>query len=142
MNANDIELALRSRAAFNSSVDSLDADTLRRLRDVRLHALQPRARPAGMRWLWPAGAVATAAIALATFLPHTQMATVTPSTSGGVVASGAASTVRDAHASIAQTATSDLLQAPSVEAADPDALSDLEFYRWLATQPGNGSSGG
>lgn len=141
MNAHEIELALRSRAAFNDSVDHLDTDTRRRLRDMRLHALQPRARATGTRWLWPAGAAVTAAIALAAFLPHAPFGPASPTAPRGDLASSAAPPARDARPAIAETA-SDLMQPPSVDTADPEALSDLEFYRWLARQPGNSSPGG
>ena len=146
MNAEDIELALRARAAFNDSVDRIDADTRRRLRDGRLHVQKIENRGAGARWMWPAGAALTAALALAVFLPRlptapgatapvTSMATATPHT---VLASMA----QDHPISVAQTATADSDAAPSIEAADPDTLDDTDFYGWLAKQPGTGKTGG
>ena len=146
MNAHDIELALRARASFNDSVDRIDADTRRRLRDVRLRVQRVETRGAGARWIWPAGAALTAAFALAVFLPRlpqapaatapvTTLATAAPHT---VLASMA----QDHPMSVAQTANSNADAAPSIEAADPDTLDDTGFYGWLAKQPDSGKAGG
>jgi hypothetical protein len=147
MNANDIEMALRARAAFSDSVERIDADTRRRLRDIRLHAQRSESRHKSARWMWPAGAAVTAALALAIFLPDLHQAPTTAlPTSTAVVATpqhaAATSTARDGSASVAQAATPDLTELPTLETADPDMLSDLDFYGWLAKQPGSGNPGG
>jgi hypothetical protein len=146
MNANDIELALRARAAFNDSVERLDADTRRRLREVRLRALQGEVRHAGSRWMWPAGAALTAALALAVLLPRLPQAPTAPTLPAAPVVvapqpMSSASMAGDNMAAVAKSATSDAIEAPTPETADPDMLSDLDFYGWLAKQPA-GDSGG
>jgi hypothetical protein len=140
-------MALRARAAFSDSVERIDADTRRRLRDIRLHAQRSEPRHRSARWLWPAGAAVTAALALAVFLPHLPHAptAVLPSATAVVATAqhtAAASTAHDSNAALAQTATPDPAELPSLETADPDMLSNLDFYGWLAKQPGAGNSGG
>jgi hypothetical protein len=143
MNANDIELALRARAAFNDSVERIDANTRGRLREQRLRVQQDQRRHAPARWMWPTGAALTAALALAAFLPrmpHAPMASQ-PATSIVAVA------VRPATAlTIAQpsnpTAVTNVAAPDALETADPELLSDLDFYGWLAKQPSHSASGG
>ncbi len=145
MNANDIEIALRARAAFNDSVDSVDADTRRRLRDLRLYALHPNRRPARALWVWPTGVALTAALALAVFLPRiphappAAAAAIPMATATGVQPAAIPASATQAFATTAtQIASSDPVEA----AADPDMLSDLDFYGWLAKQPGSSGKGG
>ncbi|HTA65780.1 MAG TPA: hypothetical protein VK753_09755 [Xanthomonadaceae bacterium] len=145
MNAHDIELALRARAAFNDSTDRLDPDTRRRLRDLRLRALQGKGPHARARWMWPAGVATASALALAVFIPHLpQLPTTTiHAPAAGVVPSQAVQTTA-AHAvnNPVAAAVPDAPEATTLETADPDMLSDLDFYGWLAKQPGNGNTGG
>jgi hypothetical protein len=147
MNAEDIELALRSRAAFNESVEHLDADTRRRLREARLRAQQGETRRTGSRWIWPTGAALTAALALAVFLPPRLAHAPTATTSAPAVvvaplrASPAVPTNSDTETA-AQTGAPDMAEASSPETADPDMLNDLDFYGWLAKQQDNGKTGG
>jgi cytochrome c-type biogenesis protein CcmH/NrfG len=141
MNANDIELALRARAAFNDSVECIDAETRRRLRNLRLRAQQGEPRHAPVRWAWPAGAALTAILALAVFLPrmpHTPIATMPATT---VAASKQPTVATSTHRIAAAAVATSVAQDPA-EAVDPDMLTDLDFYGWLAKQPGANASGG
>jgi hypothetical protein len=146
MNANDIEMALRARAAFNDSVDAIDADTRRRLRDLRLHAQRVAPRRTNARWIWPAGAALTAALALAVFMPRLPQAPTAAIPATAVVVATAQhspiASARDETPAVAQTAIPDSVDAPSLETADPDMLSNLDFYGWLAKQPSTGNTGG
>ena len=142
MNANDIELALRARAAFNDSVECIDTDTRRRLRELRLRAQRTQKNHTSARWAWPAGAALTAALALVVFLPrmpHAPAATM-PAATVVAVTQRAATQAASHHADIAAVAAA--VPSDSLEAVDPDLLSDLDFYGWLAKQPANTSPGG
>ncbi|MBS0213874.1 MAG: hypothetical protein JSR26_11970 [Proteobacteria bacterium] len=146
MNARDIETTLRARASFEASVEHLDRDTRQRLRAIRGRALDGGARPAAwLRWAWSGGVVATAALALAVFLPHLPHAPVQPAgtpahgdTAAIVLASAsspAASTAIDAAVKpVLATSTTHASEAGTIETADPDMLSDLDFYDWLSRQ--------
>ena len=145
MNANDIEMALRARAAFNDSVDFVDADTRRRLRDLRLHALHPDRRPARARWVWQTGAALTATLALAVFLPripHAPPAAAATISTITVTSVQPAAIPASANQAVATTATEIASSDPVEAAADPDMLSDLDFYGWLAKQPDSSGRGG
>jgi hypothetical protein len=147
MNAHDIETALRARAAFNDSVERIDADTRRRLRELRLQALNAAPRHAQARWMWPAGAALTAALALAVFLPRLPQAPTTPTHAAPIAiathhTASLASAARDIPNSVVETATSDSAETPSLETTDPDMLSNLDFYGWLAKQQETGKTGG
>lgn len=133
MNADDIERTLRARAAFDASVDHVDADTRRRLRDMRQHALRPAVSRPHARWLIPGGAALATALVVAVVVPRLQHG------------SGAQDPAPIAHAPRAIAATAVDPAAPvagyastldPMEDADPDMLSDLDFYGWLAKQPG------
>jgi hypothetical protein len=141
MNASDIELALRARAAFNDSVACIDADTRRRLRELRQRAQHDAPHCTNTRWAWPVGAALAAALALVTFMPHMPHAPVSAMPAATVtVAQSAATrvTVNQGNSgAVAEVAATDAL-----EAADPEMLSDLDFYGWLAKQPGTRASGG
>lgn len=143
MNAHDIELALRACAAFNDSVERIDADTRGRLRSLRMRAQSGEPRHAPARWAWPTGAALTAALALAVFLPrmpHAPMAATKPAATIAIAAQPAASQTVALHtdsATVGNLATPDAL-----ETADPELLSDLDFYGWLAKQPNHSASGG
>jgi hypothetical protein len=144
MNAHDIELALRARAAFNDSVERIDADTRNRLRSLRLRAQQGESRHSTARWAWPTGAALTAALALAVFLPHMPHS-ATATTAQPTPAVAAAATPAPAGSIVQSTAPTNILEnaAPdAMESADPELLRDLDFYGWLAKQPGNNASGG
>ncbi|MBS0195062.1 MAG: hypothetical protein JSR34_12570 [Proteobacteria bacterium] len=146
MNARDIETTLRARASFEASVEHLDRDTRQRLRAIRVRTLDSGARPSiWARWAWPAGAAATAALALAVFMPHLPHAPVQPvgtttrSDAAAVVlaaaASPTASTAMDAAIKpVLATSVTHASEAGTIETADPDMLSDLDFYDWLSRQ--------
>ncbi len=143
MNASDIETALRARAAFNASVDSVDADTRRRLRAIRLHAQHDEPRRAKARWAWPAGAALTAALALAVFLPRLPHAPAATTPIATVAITHPVTAFAATHPARAQIATTNQVAASDpIEAADPDMLSDLDFYGWLAKQPNTHATGG
>ncbi len=142
MNANDIELALRSRAAFNDSVACIDADTRRRLRELRLRAQQAEPiRRTTARWAWPLGAALTAAMALVVFMPRTPHASAAPMPTT-IVAVASHATNQAVINPSNTTSVSMAVSADAFDAADPEMLSDLDFYGWLAEQPANDSSGG
>jgi hypothetical protein len=143
MNANDIELALRARAAFNDSVERIDADTRSRLRELRLRAQHDERRHVPARWIWPTGAALTAALALAVFLPrmpHAPITTAQPTTTVAVIPRPAA-TLTVAQRSD-PTEITNITAPDALETADPELLSDLDFYGWLAKQPNHSASGG
>ena len=139
MNANDVELALRARAAFNDSVDRIDADTRRLLRESRLRAQRGEHRRTIPIWAWPAGAALTAALAVAAFLPRISHAPAAAIVTAAVARPGAASAIVHGNDAIAKAQAS---MQDSPETVDPDMLSDLDFYGWLAKQPSIGASGG
>jgi hypothetical protein len=139
MNANDIETALRARAAFNESVEHIDADTRRRLRELRLQVLNTK--PQRARWMWPVGAALASALAVVVFLPPMLRA---PAASDPVTTAEVAqpvptsATVHPAH----MATTNEIVASDTIEVVDPDMLSDLDFYGWLAKQPNTDASGG
>ncbi|HEY2345536.1 MAG TPA: hypothetical protein VGH80_06570 [Xanthomonadaceae bacterium] len=148
MNAHDIELALRARSAFNDSIDRFDPDTRRRLRELRVRALDAKGHRVHVRWMWPAGMAAAAALVLAVFIPGLPMAptaAIHAPTANVVVPQQAVRQVHAAHPGnpeVIAAATPDAPEAATLETADPDLLSDLDFYGWLAKQPGNSTTGG
>lgn len=150
MNARDIETTLRARASFTASVERLDRDTQRRLRAIRMETLATRAdRPQG-RWTWVGGLAAAGVLALIVFVPQLPHAPVTappPHATGAtapvevarVALPQASAPAPAAAVAIAPTATGVVPhagEAGTLETADPEMLSDLDFYHWLATQPG------
>jgi hypothetical protein len=142
MNAHDIELALRARAAFNDSVERIDADTRSRLRALRVRAQTGEASRSPARWVWPTGAALTAALALAVFLPrlpHAAAPVAQPATAAAVAIPPAAAD------SVAQQGTpaniGDSAVPDAMESTDPELLRDLDFYGWLAKQPGHSAGG-
>lgn len=142
MNAQDIELALRSRAAFNNSVERIDPNTRNRLRELRLRVQRGVPRYAPVRWAWPAGAALTATLALAVFLPlmpHTQIAASRPTTIAIVDQPASNRTLAQRSN---PTAATHAVAPDALEAADPELLSDLDFYGWLAKQPNQSAAGG
>lgn len=165
MNAPDIETTLRARAAFNASLAHLDDDTRHRLRAARLRALEPKASAHGHRWLWPAGAALAAALAVVVVLPRMTPAPIMPQALASTAADTAAATAPAITAAtvVAATPTAstprivaatpvepalatndahESLDASTVDTADPDMLDQLDFYGWLAQQPGSGHGGG
>ncbi len=142
MNANDIELALRARAAFNDSVECIDTDTRRRLRELRLRAQHTQKRHSSTRWAWPVGAALTAAFALVVFLPRMPHAPAAKMPAATVVAVVPRTATQAAFHPIGIAAVAAAVPSDSLEAVDPDMLSDLDFYGWLAKQPANTSPGG
>ncbi len=141
MNANDIELALRARATFNDSVECIDADTRHRLRALRLRAQAGEPPRTGMRWILPAGALLFAACGLLVLVPRMSHAPVASAPTARVAAAQpvAPATTVQRNPGIADARTT---KPDSLDAVDPDMLSDLEFYGWLAKQPALDASGG
>ncbi len=142
MNAHDIELALRARAAYNDSVERIDADTRARLRSLRQRAQHADSRHTTARWVWPTGAALTAALAFAVFLPRLPHAPTaaqpTPAVAIAVAPAPTGSIAQQtAPTNIGETASPD-----AMESTDPELLRDLDFYGWLAQQPGHDASGG
>jgi len=140
MNADDIETTLRARASFDASVERLDRDTRQRLRTARLKALEADVRPTRANWMWGAGMATAAALALAVFmplLPRTPAPVAMTSNPVAVAPRAVTSSPLEAAASPALSAnTQEAVDAGELDTADPDMLSDLEFYGWLARQPG------
>lgn len=101
------EFLQRVKNALDAGNDNLDAATRARLRAARAHALQTPAR-AGHAWLWPAGGVALAGVALLSWALWLHV----PAT----------------HAPAALEQLELLSSADSLE-----LYSDLEFYQWLAS---------
>lgn len=146
MNAPDIELALRTRAAFNDSIERIDADTRQRLRNLRLRALQGEGQRGALRWAWPVGAGLAAVLALAMFVPILPRVPM-PTTPVTPITAAATTPIAPAPAdSIARQdvpTTSGATPAPdAMETTDPELLSNLQFYGWLAKQPARNASGG
>ncbi len=142
MNANDIELALRARAAFNDSVECIDADTRRRLRELRLRAQHDQPHRTNARWAWPVGAALTAALALATFMPRMPRTPATAISATTVVVTQSAATHVVVDQGNVTAATDEVATSDSLDAADPEMLSELDFYGWLARQPSTRAAGG
>jgi hypothetical protein len=142
MNANDIELALRARAAFNDSVERIDADTRSRLRELRLRAQYRERRHVSARWIWPTGAALTAALALAVFLPRMPHAPSTVAQTTTVAATPRPATTLTVAQSSDPTEIINVAAPDALETADPELLRDLDFYGWLAKQPNHSASGG
>ncbi len=134
MNANDIDMTRRARAAFNGSVDRIDADTCLRLRDARLHAQGGHAQRTPGRRAWHVGAALTAAMALAAIVPRPLHA---PDANARMAAATTDATHDKNAIDYPQAAVLD-----SLETVDPDMLSDLDFYGWLADRPDSNASGG
>lgn len=139
MTANDIETTLRARAAFDESIERIDADTRRRLRESRLQAL--KGKPQRARWMWSAGAALAAALALVVFLPRMSRAPAARVPDTTAVVARPATTPVVARPAQAATAN-EIAAADPIEVVDPDMLSDLDFYGWLAKQPGTDADGG
>lgn len=143
----DAEHALQARAVFDSSVAHLDADTRRRLRDVRDYALKPLAQRQRPAWMLPVGATFATALALVVLWPH---ASPTPSTPTHVTAANSTvATMPGTHvnAVVAEdtsvdNALADSLPGDGSDGADPELLGNLDFYGWLAKQPVLVHSGG
>jgi hypothetical protein len=140
MNANDVETALRARAAFNDSVDCIDADTRRRLRELRLQALGDKPRHARARWAWSL-ASALAVLAVIVFWPRMPHAPATAVPATTAVVAQPVPTRAPVHPTHTPTAN-EIAASDSIEVVDPDMLSDIEFYGWLAKQPDADASGG
>lgn len=141
----------RARALFDAQVDALDGATATALRARRRDALA--AMPARRRaaWWWPASGIATAALAMALWLPRsdvaptgggdaptaattastgdTTMAATTAATPPAPVAGEAGPAVSDDSADAAPAA------ARFADAALVELDNDADFYAWLATVP-------
>jgi hypothetical protein len=84
----------------------------------------------------------TAALAVVVFLPrmqHAPAAAAVPATTAVVMHPVTAMTV--AHPA-QTTTTSEIAATDPIEVVDPDLLSDLDFYGWLAKQPSTDATGG
>lgn len=118
MSKRDTERAFeaRTKAAFDASVDALDAATRSRLTRARVRALEtlsaPRASKRHVRWLVPAGAAAAAAFAAWLVLVSPRERAAEP---------------------LQAAALSDLEVLLAEEALE--MIEELEFYAWLEEQP-------
>lgn len=155
MNAPDIETILRARAAFDASLERLDADTRHRLREARRQALAPPRATASGRWAWTTGAALAAALGVVVMWPQAPSVQVRGAGTAAATASTPATQRRPATLTptatvaavtapsiIADSSRHDGLDAATVDAADPAMLDDLDFYGWLAQQSDASQGGG
>jgi hypothetical protein len=118
MSKQDTERAFeaRTKAAFDASVEALDAATRARLTQARVRALEALSAPRGSvrqaRWLVPAGAAAAAALAAWLVLVGPGERAAEP---------------------LQAAALSDLEVLLAEEALE--MIEDLDFYAWLEEQP-------
>ncbi len=131
-------MSVHTRAVFNASVARLDSDSARRLRDMRLHAVQQRsASSTTRRWMIPVASAAAIGVAVLLVWPRAVQSPGAPH-----------------HVAVAVNTTSPALAAsnpPDIDlndallsenAPDPELLGNLAFYDWLETQPAMQASGG
>ena len=158
MSANDFEKnpieqteaakqALHARAVFDASLEHIDADIRRRLRDARGYVLQSAAKRQRPAWALPLGAALATALALVVFWPHVSPPTPAPIKATGDVAIVAAAPQTHGNSSVTENigvdnALADSLTGDGSEGADPELLGNLDFYDWLAKQPALARSGG
>ena len=113
---NDRAFEARTKAAFDASVDALDAGTRSRLTQARVRALDElgarRSARFNSRWLLPAGAAAAAALAAWVVLVQGPQGLEPPP-------------------QVAAWDDFELLTA----AEDLEMIEELEFYAWLEEQP-------
>ena len=103
-------LEQRARRLFQESSRQLGPDTGARLRQARMQAVDAQPRPLARRMLVPAGALVAAALGLVVWnMPPGAV----PGASG--------------QPHLNSEATPD--------STDADLYHDLDFYRWLASQP-------
>jgi hypothetical protein len=144
----DDDRSRRARALFDAQVDALDGATATALRARRREALA--AMPAGRRaaWWWPASGIATAALAMALWLPRSD---VTPTDGSDVSTASTSDTTMTS--TTAATPPAPLDGDPGPASADENAGAapaaaarfadtalveldnDADFYAWLATVP-------
>lgn len=147
MQPNNTQHATRARAVFETSVAHIDADTRRRLRDARDHALRTAAKQQRPAWALPLGAALTAAVALVLFWPHAPVKTpaiVNPRTATAIATAenpARRSVVAFEDSSVDSTLADGLIGDGS-DGADPELLGNLDFYDWLARQPALARQGG
>ncbi len=141
MNTSDNGRLHRARVLFEAQVEAVDGPTATALRARRRDALATAPARRRSLWWWPASGVATAALAVALWLPRTDgPAAALPAGSDGMTAStpatvppvdpGAPMAVDDEATDAARFADTAL-----VELED-----DAEFYAWLATLPDDAAS--
>lgn len=148
----DDERSRPARALFDAQVDALDGATATALRARRREALV--AMPADRRaaWWWPASGIVTAALAMALWLPRSDV-TPTDGSDVSTVASTASTSDTTMTSTAAATPPAPLDGDPGPASADENAGAapaaaarfadtalveldnDADFYAWLATVP-------
>lgn len=124
----DDAVASRARGIFRSACENTDSFHALRLGLARRKALQATHSPA----LWaPLGGAAVACCALVVGMlvmhPDNRVATLPVTTAATPVGAGPASVIEEI---------------PEVSSNQMDMVQDLEFYRWLATQPSVAAASG
>lgn len=134
----------RARALFEAQVDALDGATATALRARRREALASMPARRRSAWWWPASGIATAALAVALWLPRGDAPTPADGNAATVVATGTASSrtparhpasVDGARASAAANGGQDAAAARFADTALVELDNDADFYAWLATVP-------
>jgi hypothetical protein len=119
----DAEMAARAQAIFTGACDNIDSYYVRRLDLARRQAVHGTAAHSALRmWAPLAGAAACCVLVVGVvwMRPASQVA---PAPRVTTEIAGAPSTVTDAAAAV------------DVGSGQADMVQDLDFYRWLATQP-------
>ena len=134
--ARDAAFANHARGVFRDACDATDAASARRLAQSRRAALATRATPhrGHVSWLAPlAGAAACCAfvIGMVWLQPNTR---VTSTAANRSVATAPTATVA-AITPVASTSGGGDDVATEVDNGQMDMVQNLDFYRWLATQP-------
>ncbi|MBS0382702.1 MAG: hypothetical protein JSR56_09725 [Proteobacteria bacterium] len=127
--ADEDQVKSRARALFRSACENADSYHVLRLGLARRKALQARAAHSAAR-LWAplaGGAVACCALLIGVVLMR-------PMTH---IAPGTGATTSIPTAMLSSEATEDI---PVIASNQMDMVQDLDFYRWLATQPANAAT--
>lgn len=119
----------RARRLFTTHVEDLDPATATALRVRRREALASVAMTRRQAWWWPAGGLATAALALAVWLPRGGFDGPASEPASPTVAIAPAAPTTVAEPTEAERA------ARFAEGALDELENDAEFYEWLATLP-------
>ena len=134
--ARDAALANRARGVFRDACDATDVVSARRLAQARRAALATRATPhrVHVSWLAPlAGAAACCAfvVGMVWLQPNTRVAPTTAHRSVATVPTASVAAI----AAITPIASGGDDVATEVDNGQMDMVQNLDFYRWLATQP-------
>lgn len=119
----DNEVVARARTWFGEANAHVDAHRVRQLRQARQRALEARPRRRRPRAWVPVAGGAAACCALAIGAMWMHPALFTGSSQQGVAPVPAAGPATDATSM------------PDVDSNQMDIAQDLDFYRWLASQP-------